>query len=783
LHAQRTIQIHKVSSPISIDGVAEETDWKQHAQAGNFTQTRPDNGKPSIRKTEIAILYDESYLYVLGIMYVNAKDEISSQLSARDDTGNADIFAMQIDPFGETREGYDFTITAANVQTDLKLSQNDVYENFNVVWESAVKLYDDKWIAELKIPFNSIRFPKEAMDNFTINFQRVSTKLNEESFWSPIKPEVDGFLNQFGKLEGLPTITPPLNLSFLPFVSVVNEKSPDGTSETNFNGGLDVKYVHDNSYTLDVSLIPDFSQALSDNQIFNLSPFEVRFNENRQFFIEGTEIFNKGGYLYTRRIGGIPINKDNISVAENEEIVNNPIASNIINLVKVTGKSSKGFSIGVLNGITAKSEATIRNVDTDEFRNVQTNPLTNYNAILLDQTLKNNSSITFLNNSVWRSGKDYDSNFSALLFRGYNKNRTYSIYLKKALSQKYFSDQKAEFGHQYFASFAKVSGNWTGGISANLFDEKFDNNDFGFLPRNNQLYVRAHVNYQQNNPKKWFNQYSLRLQQEQRYYYSLFEKEVAFYKFSGDATLKNNSVVFGSFAYIEPRKDFFEARTKDRHFNKPAQLEYFAEYQTNRNKNFSFAGYAVFVKTLDSEIFSDEFIAGYGLRAQLGQHVSLYFSQDFTNIPGNAGFVGRTDTDLIFGKRSIQELTNTFEASYAIYSKLSMNIRVRHYWNQVDYSEQFSLDTQGDLIQNNFDIDPNDFDDNFNSFTIDYIARWQFAPASELSFNYKLGANVFDNQVNSSYGTNLRNILRQDNSNTISLKLTYFLDFNQLRKL
>lgn len=783
LYAQRSIQIHKVSSPISIDGIADEVDWKQHVISGNFTQTRPNNGQPSTRKTEIAILYDENYLYVLGIMHVENKKEINSQLSARDNVGNADTFAIQMDPFGETREGYDFTITAANVQTDVKLSQNDVYENFNVVWESAVTLYDDKWIAELKIPFNSIRFPKEAMDNFKINFQRVSNILNEESYWNPVRPEIDGFLNQFGTLKGLPKITPPLNVSFLPFVSVVNEKSPNGNNNISFNGGLDVKYVHNNAYTLDVSLIPDFSQALSDNQIFNLSPFEVRFNENRQFFIEGTEIFDKGGYLYTRRIGGVPINIDNISLNEDEEIINNPIASNILNLVKFTGKSSNGFSIGVLNGITAQSEATIQNTATNEFRNVLTNPLTNYNALVLDQTLKNNSSITFLNNSVWRSGKDYDSNFSALLFRGYNKNRTYSLYVKKALSQKYYSAKKAEFGHQYYAYFSKVSGNWTGGISANLYDEKFDNNDFGFLPRNNQFSLRANINYQNNNPKKWFNQYSVGIDHSQRYYYSLFKKEVAYYKLLGYGVFKNNSVFYGSFAYIEPRKDFFEARTTNRHFNKPAQLEYFVEYQTNRTKNFSFAGYMVHVKTLDSTIFSNEFIAGYGLRAQLGQHFSLYFSQDVTNIPSNAGFIGRENEDIIFGKRSVQELTNTFEASYAIYSKLSMNVRVRHYWIQVDYDDQFSLNTQGDLVRNNFTINPNDFDNNFNSFTVDYTARWQFAPASELSFNYKLGANVFNNHINSGYGSNLKNTLQQDNGNTISLKLVYFLDVNQLRKL
>ena len=112
-----------------------------------------------------------------------------------------------------------------------------------------------------------------------------------------------------------------------------------------------------------------------------------------------------------------------------------------------------------------------------------------------------------------------------------------------------------------------------------------------------------------------------------------------------------------------------------------------------------------------------------------------------------------------------------------------MNLRVRHYWIQVDYDDQFTLNTQGNLDRNNYTINPNDFDDNFNSFTVDYTARWQFAPASELSFNYKLGANLFNNQINSGYGTNLKNTVKQDNSNTVSLKMTYFLDFNKIRKL
>ena len=642
---------------------------------------------------------------------------------------------------------------------------------------------DDKWIVEIKIPFNSIRFPKDDMSNFKLNFQRFCSKLNETSFWNPIKPEVDGFLNQFGQLEGLKTINPPLNLSFYPFISLVNEKSPTGENKTTFNGGLDLKYVHKNAYTLDVSLIPDFSQAQSDDQIFNLSPFEVQFNENRQFFVEGTEIFDKSGYLYTRRIGGRPININNVTVSADEEIIDNPISSNILNLIKFTGKSSNGLSIGILNGITAKSEAEIANSTTGEVRKVTTNPFTNYNAIVLDKALKNNSSLTFVNNSVLRSGSAYDANLTALQYKWYNKDRTYSFRLKKGVSQKYFSDADNEFGYEYFAYLGKVSGKWTGGVSAKLVDDTFDTNDFGFLPRNNQLRFIGDVRYTENKPKKLFSNYQFFANHSQYYYHSLMEKEQRDYRVGTNATFKKNQhTIFADFTYYEKGQNFYEPRVKDRHFNKPAQTQAFFEYQTNRNKNLSFAGYTVFVNYYNSKIYTNEFIAGYGIRARIGQHLFAYFSQKYEDLDSNAGFITFENDDIIFGQRSIKELVNGLTLNYSVNSKLNINARLRHYWIQVDYNKQFSLQDNGDLVENSYDINPNDFDDNFNQFNIDFLAKWQFAPASEISLGYKLGSTFFNNNIRSSYFDNLGNTLKESSSNTVSLKMTYFLDFNSLKK-
>ncbi|GEQ86754.1 hypothetical protein ULMS_22620 [Patiriisocius marinistellae] len=767
-----------------------ETDWNQNLQPGNFIQIRPESGKPSLRKSNVGVLYNQNYLYVAAVFYIKDKKEINRQLTSRDDLGNSDYFGLQIDPFGEAREGYDFSVTAAGVQSDEKLSSNNGYGNFNVVWDSAVEIHDDKWIVEIRIPFNSIRFPKENLSNFRINFQRFSSKLNEESFWNPIDPQVDGYLNQFGKLTGLPVIDPPLNLSFYPFVSVVNEKSPEGDNQTSFNGGMDVKYVHNNAYTLDVSLIPDFSQAQSDDQVFNLTPFEIKFNENRQFFIEGTELFDKGDYLYTRRIGGEPINKNDIEINEDELITSNPVSANILNLVKFTGKTASGLSIGLLNGITAKAEAEILNTETGVRRKKVTNPFTNYNSLVLDQALKNNSSVTFINNSVMRNGNFYDANLTALLGTFYTKNRTYSFRFKKAVSQQYFSANETEifeekdiFGHEYFGYFGKVSGNWTGGVSAKLYDENYDPNDFGFLSRNNQLIFRADVRYSQNNPKSSLSRYSHFIDVYRRFYYTLFEKELAYYKLGTNGTFKkNNHTYFAEATYIESGKNFFEARTKDQPFKLPAYTETFLEYQTNSNKNLSAAGYVVLVNFLDSPIFNNEFIAGYGIRARVGQHVFAYFGQSFENKKGNAGYLKNIDEAIIFGQRNINELVNRLELYYSINSKINMNVRLRHYWIQVDYKDQFTLLENGDLKDNDLDIAVDEFNDNFNQFNIDFIAKWQFAPASEISLGYKLGANAFNSNVRSSYFENLKDVASADNSQTLSLKMTYFLDANSLRK-
>ncbi len=781
--AQKTIQAHRITETIKVDGKLSEALWKTHLKAGHFIQTSPSTGDQSQRETQTAVFYDDNYLYVGALLKVVSSSEIRDLLTERDDPGNADFFGVQLDPFGKTREGFDFTVTAAGVQLDAKvLASGNSDQNFNVVWESNVHIFENRWEVEFKIPWNSIRFPKEDLSDFTINFQRFSGAINEESFWSPIDPNVDGFLNQFGELTGITNINPTLNLSFVPFVSTVYETNSDGDTNTSLNPGLDVKYVIDNAYTLDLSVIPDFSQARSDDQVLNLSPFEVQFAEQRPFFIEGTELFDKGGYLFTRRIGGQPINSDNLNLSTDESVIQNPITSNVVSLAKFTGKSQGGFSIGVLNGVTAQAEAKILNNTTGEKRDITTNPLTNYNAIVLDQQLKNNSSVTFINNSVVRSGSTYDSNFSALIYEHFNAKRSYRGYFKKAISQQYGLGRDDIFGHEYNAYVSKVSGAWTGGVSWNLKDEKFDNNDFGFLKRTNSMVARANINYRNNTPKKWFQQYQFDFDYQQQYYYSLMERERSQYRFSSFATTKENQNLFLTFSYVSKRQDFFEARVTDRVFNRPSLTEAVIEYQTNRNKNLSWAGYFVAVNYLNDAIQTEQYVMGYGIRIRLGQHFFAEFEQDYSHNPNDLGYVTNESDTIIIGERNIHQLTNAIQLNYAVNAKINMNLRLRHYWIKVDYDNQYSLQENGNLAENTLGINHNDFDSTFNAFNLDFVAKWQFAPASELSLGYRVGKTAFSNTVTGNYLDGLHRVNDAVGPETLSLRVRWFLDFNGLNK-
>ena len=313
----RNMPAVKTDHSPKIDGNLDDAAWQTAPVATDFIQNFPKAGEPATVKTEVRILYDNTAIYIGAMLYDDPR-LIRKQLTARDEEQQTDVdyFSVFFDTYNDNQNGFQFLVTSANVQTDAKLSPSfsgDFGEygdkTWDAVWESKTKMLDNGWSVEMKIPYFSLRFSKKDVQDWGIQLMRFTRRNNESSCWNFFDPNVNGFVNQFGDLTGLKNIEPPLRLSFSPYLSsgVNISPTPNGKkTEWLKSGGMDVKYGISESFTLDATIIPDFGQVVSDNVVNNLTPYEIQFEENRPFFTEGTELFNKAGLFYSRRVGEMP---------------------------------------------------------------------------------------------------------------------------------------------------------------------------------------------------------------------------------------------------------------------------------------------------------------------------------------------------------------------------------------------------------------------------------------------------------------------------------------------
>jgi len=550
-------------------------------------------------------------------------------------------------------------------------------------------------------------------------------------------------------------------------------------------GGLDVKYGINDAFTFDMTLVPDFNQTLSDRQVLNLSPFEVRFNENRQFFTEGTELFNKGGWFFSRRVGGRPLffNAAFDGLEEGEEVVDAAQQSQLINASKVTGRLEGGLGIGVFNGVTAEERATIRNLDGDE-REVLIDPLTNYNVIVLDQLLKNNSYVTLVNTNVLRSGSAYDANLTGLTWKAADKTNTWSVRGSGAFNQQLFVDSTST-GYTYYVSLDKISGVWRYGIDHGVESDTYDPNDLGFLFNNNSSFYSSFVQYQRNTPWLNLNRHSISLN---AFYERLFEPN-AFASFG--LNLNGFFVTKGITAYgfnvsATPIQtfDFFEPREPGRFYAFPRNYEVGGFVSTDYSKRFAID------LSLAAGSFEEtgRFTWDYSVepRLRVNDKLAFVYEHSITDRKNDIGWVNAELGEIFMGRRDRLTHEQSLESQYIFTNRMGLNARIRHVWDRVDYNRFFALGEDGALNDTDYD----GLDDegvplhqvNFSGFNVDLVFSWFFRPGSELSIGYKnqignaqvpLDDNLFD-----AWNTTFRT----PQTNSLSVKLLFFIDYLSLKK-
>jgi hypothetical protein len=796
----KNFQINKYSEGIKVDGILDEDQWQTAQVIDDFVMSTPDFGAEGTFKTEVKMFYTDEAVYISAYLKDDEPSEILKEITKRDELGNTDFFGFLIDSYQDGINALGFYITPKQVQYDIKYSADadgggyspimNGDKSWDAVWNAKAKIVEDGWIAEFEIPLAALRFPTKDIQSWNINFYRHFRRNREDLFWNPVNPEVFGLVNQSGTVHGIKEIKSPVRLQATPYLTTYVNRVKDGTEVqggNSFGGGMDIRYGINDAFTLDMTLIPDFGEAISDNQVLNLSPFEVRFNENRQFFKEGIELFNKGNLFYSRRIGGSPLHYSTLKdkIAESDSIISNPVETQLLNATKVSGRNSNGLGIGVFNAVSGRSIAEVMDAE-GVVREELTNPMTNYNVLVLDQNLRNNSSISLVNTNVMRAGGDYDANVTAGLFNLFTENSTYNLGGSYKLSQKYFADS-TDLGHAGEIRFEKPTGNLIYEFSYAVESDTYDPNDLGFLYNNNSRNLFGRIMYREFNPNnEKLNSWRVMGSANYERVYNPNTFANLFYRTWGNVVTKNFNV-FGWWVngIAVEGYDYFEARTPGRVFRKPADIGTGPYISTDYRKRLSLdlEGGVRFFDGMDMLIADLNF----GPRFRVNDKMFVRWNLGYTTFKNDRGYVddyvdGNGEDQILFGIRDRQVLENSLNLRYSFTANMTLNLRMRHYWSVAAYNSFARLEEDGYLTEIDFN---NDYDRSYTAFNVDAVFQWRFAPGSDIFIVWKNSIDAFEtdqSRIPYGYGENFNSLQDYPIFNTLSFKLIYFLDYNQIVK-
>jgi hypothetical protein len=373
----------RAAAPIRVDGRLDEEAWAAATPATGFTQLNPAEGKPVTEPTEVRVLYDDQALYIGARLRDSAP--VTTRLGRRDMSMEAsDWLTVILDSYHDHRTAYGFEINPSGVRRDQTRSEFREDDSWDPVWEAQSSIDSTGWTAELKIPFSQLRFNPAREQTWGIQVERQIARKGEFSVFSFTPRNQPGGIPRFGHLTGLASLQTGKRLEVLPYSVMKAEHVDRGGNpfrddrEYTPAAGVDLKYRVTSDLTLDATVNPDFGQVEVDPAEVNLSAIETRFQEKRPFFVEGSEIFDFGSgggnsVFYSRRVGRAPQLSVPFSLRDRADV---PDETRILGAAKLSGRTTGGWSVGVLNAVTRREEALYLQ---DSLRaTMPVEPLTNY---------------------------------------------------------------------------------------------------------------------------------------------------------------------------------------------------------------------------------------------------------------------------------------------------------------------------------------------------------------------------------------------------------------------
>jgi len=719
-NSNKELFVKYTKNEIIIDGILNESDWDLVKGVNDFYEYRPNyNNKPK-NPANIKILNDDKFLYVGVKILVNKNDLRAGSLKRDFDATVSDFIALVFDTFNDATNAFVVGSNHLGIQRDLLLFNGGVpvgqsYDmTWNIKWTSKSFIADDYYTTEWRIPLSSFRY-REGETKWRFGSYQRDSKNTAWNMWHKV-PENQDFSDM--AFLGDMIFEKPLKKSkskktFIPYINGISANDYENQNKFNeFEFGGDAKFVIDNSLTLDLTINPDFSQVEVDDQITNLTRFEIFLPEKRQFFIENSDLFSSFGDrgdsnpFFSRRIG---IAKD---------LDGNNIQNKIIAGLRLSGKINNDFRVGLLNMLT---EEDLKN-------NIASN---NNTVLALQHKVFNRSNISFLFINR-ESIKDYDfeseNPYNRVIGIDYNLASSDSkwegkYYFHKSITPNLDSDDiSAGFRTNY------NSRNINFKVGALYIGDNF-NSDLGYIKRKSIYKIDPRVGYTYWPENKKILNYEFEIAPFITWasdFNSLLSDYFIFTKW--DVNFKSgvnfNISLRNQYTYLF---DEFDPTGINNGNSLPANSDYYYNnYEIEFNNYFSSDKFTYRVEQNFGEFYN-------------GNKTSSQISLGYRFEPIFTGSI-----ELNYDKVSLPELYNSADI-FLVAPKFEFTFSKDLYWSSlIQYSNQTE-------------------NLSFNS-----RLQWRFAPLSDLFLVYN--DNYYtENRYNSIFIPRVKN-------RSINLKLTYWLD-------
>jgi hypothetical protein len=831
------------AEPPRIDGNLNDPCWEEGIWSGNYRQYMPAENEDPSQKTHLKILYDEENIYVAIRAFDRETEKIDRQLGRRDEF-RGDIVGVCFDSYFDHRTGFEFDLTASGSKIDLILLNDGWDTNWDAVWYGKTGVEDSAWTAEFQIPLSQLRYGNKEVHTWGLHSWRWINRNQEEDQWNLMPRDNPGNLFSIGELHGISGITRKRKMELLPYISghLKTFKSEPGNpyatgKDWGANMGIDGKLGISSDFTLDFTVNPDFGQVEADPSVLNLTAFEVFYEEKRPFFLEGKNIldFDFGSDLlfYSRRIGHQPIYSPELNEEEYAEKISN---TRILGALKLTGKTKKGLSIGIIESLTAREQVEI--TGDDGIRNETVEPLTHYFIARVQKDIHaGNTLLGGMFTSTHRSlqdpylfGINREAYTGGLDFKHFMKNKTFYLdgkmvfsYLQgdpwamenlQCASAHYFQRPDADYlmvdstSHHISGWGGSIkggkgsNGKWRYSAGISWRSPGLDLNDVGYLQMADLIEEEMELGYVENEPKGIFRMYQVFLSQTNRWNFGGDFLESR-WGLSLQATFANKWQLEGSTMYQGGSLDTRLLRGGPAiHMLGFLHDRYSISTDPSRKLSFRtgihFHVYEDKISKM-SQLFS-------GITYRLTNALRFSTDVDYTTESDNYQYIDRMLVDqeerYLLGKIDRETLGITLRADLAVTPQFTIQYYGNPYISMGNYrdikkvsdpesrypdeiyhiyqSGEIQFDevnnqyhiTESSSQRTSFTLENPDF--NFRQFRSNLVARWEYKPGSTFYLVWTHGRTGYDNRTDMSLSKSIDNLFDLHPENVFLIKFNYW---------